>query len=62
MKAAVVTISTSLARGEGEDVSRPALVALCERAGRTPASHTRNGCANPGSANGRTVSSNRNGP
>jgi molybdopterin adenylyltransferase len=29
----VLTVSTSLARGEGEDVSGPALVALCERAG-----------------------------
>jgi molybdopterin adenylyltransferase len=29
----VITISTSLARGEGEDVSGPALVRLCERAG-----------------------------
>jgi molybdopterin adenylyltransferase len=29
----VVTISTSLARGEGENVSGPALVSLCERAG-----------------------------
>ena len=33
MRAAVVTISTSLARGEGQDVSGPALAALCERAG-----------------------------
>ena len=33
MRAAVLTISTSLAGGEGEDVSGPALVALCERAG-----------------------------
>jgi molybdopterin adenylyltransferase len=33
MKAAVLTISTSLARGEGEDVSGPALVRLCEEAG-----------------------------
>ena len=33
MKAAVLTISTSLARGEGKDVSGPSLVALCERAG-----------------------------
>ena len=32
-RAAVVTISTSLARGEGEDVSGPALVRLCEEAG-----------------------------
>jgi molybdopterin adenylyltransferase len=29
----VLTVSTSLARGEGEDVSGPTLVALCERAG-----------------------------
>jgi molybdopterin adenylyltransferase len=29
----VLTVSTSLASGEGEDVSGPALVALCERAG-----------------------------
>ena len=29
----MLTISTSLARGEGEDVSGPALVRLCERAG-----------------------------
>jgi molybdopterin adenylyltransferase len=33
VRAAVLTISTSLARGEGEDVSGPALVALCEQAG-----------------------------
>ncbi|HEX2126589.1 MAG TPA: MogA/MoaB family molybdenum cofactor biosynthesis protein [Thermoleophilaceae bacterium] len=33
MRAAVITVSTSLANGEGEDVSGPALVALCERAG-----------------------------
>jgi molybdopterin adenylyltransferase len=33
VRAAVLTVSTSLARGEGEDVSGPALVALCERAG-----------------------------
>jgi molybdopterin adenylyltransferase len=33
VKAAVVTISSSLARGEGEDVSGPALAELCERAG-----------------------------
>jgi molybdopterin adenylyltransferase len=33
MRAAVVTVSTSLARGEGEDVSGPALVDLCEKAG-----------------------------
>ena len=33
MRAAVLTVSTSLANGEGEDVSGPALVALCMRAG-----------------------------
>jgi molybdopterin adenylyltransferase len=33
MRAAVVTVSSSLARGEGEDVSGPALVDLCEKAG-----------------------------
>jgi molybdopterin adenylyltransferase len=33
MRAAVLTVSTSLARGEGEDVSGPALVELCEAAG-----------------------------
>ena len=33
MKAAVLTISTTLARGEGDDVSGPALVELCEAAG-----------------------------
>ena len=33
MRAAVLTISTSLAGGRGEDVSGPALVSLCERAG-----------------------------
>jgi len=33
IRAAVVTISSSLARGEGEDVSGPALVRLCEAAG-----------------------------
>ena len=32
-RAAVLTISTSLASGEGEDVSGPALVRLCEAAG-----------------------------
>ena len=32
-RAAVLTISTSLAGGEGEDVSGPALVRLCEDAG-----------------------------
>jgi molybdopterin adenylyltransferase len=33
MRAAVVTVSTSLARGEGEDRSGPRLMALCEAAG-----------------------------
>ena len=33
MRAAVVTVSSSLARGEGEDVSGPALVELCAAAG-----------------------------
>ena len=33
MKGAVLTISSSLARGEGEDLSGPALMALCEAAG-----------------------------
>ena len=33
MRAAVLTISSSLARGEGEDESGPALVELCKRAG-----------------------------
>ena len=33
MRAAVVTISTRVARGEGEDVSGPALVELCDAAG-----------------------------
>ena len=33
MRAAVLTISTSLASGQGEDVSGPALVELCEEAG-----------------------------
>ena len=33
MRAAVLTISTSLARGEGEDISGPALVDLCHAAG-----------------------------
>jgi molybdenum cofactor synthesis domain-containing protein len=33
MKAAVVTVSSSLARGEGEDVSGPALERLCRAAG-----------------------------
>jgi molybdenum cofactor synthesis domain-containing protein len=33
LRAAVVTISTTLAEGGGEDVSGPALVRLCETAG-----------------------------
>jgi molybdenum cofactor synthesis domain-containing protein len=33
MRATVVTVSSSLARGEGEDVSGPALVELCEKSG-----------------------------
>jgi molybdopterin adenylyltransferase len=33
VRAAVLTISSSLARGEGEDRSGPELVARCERAG-----------------------------
>ena len=33
VRAAVVTVSTSLAGGEGEDVSGPALARLCEEAG-----------------------------
>jgi len=33
VRAAVVTVSSSLARGEGEDVSGPRLAELCEAAG-----------------------------
>jgi molybdopterin adenylyltransferase len=33
VRAAVLTISTTIARGEGEDRSGPALVELCEKAG-----------------------------
>jgi molybdenum cofactor synthesis domain-containing protein len=33
MRAAVVTVSTTLARGEGEDLSGPRLAELCEGAG-----------------------------
>jgi molybdopterin adenylyltransferase len=33
MRAAVVTVSSSLARGEGDDVSGPRLAELCEAAG-----------------------------
>jgi molybdopterin adenylyltransferase len=39
VKAAVLTVSTSLAAGDGEDVSGPALAALCEAAG-LEVSHT----------------------
>jgi molybdopterin adenylyltransferase len=34
MRAAVLTVSSSLARGEGEDVSGPRLADLCKAAGR----------------------------
>jgi molybdopterin adenylyltransferase len=33
VRAAVLTVSTSLARGDGEDLSGPALVRLCRQAG-----------------------------
>jgi molybdenum cofactor synthesis domain-containing protein len=33
VRAAILTISTSIAAGEGEDVSGPVLVELCEQAG-----------------------------
>jgi molybdopterin adenylyltransferase len=33
VRAAVLTVSTSLARGQGEDASGPSLVRLCEAAG-----------------------------
>jgi molybdopterin adenylyltransferase len=33
VRGAVLTVSSSLARGDGEDASGPALVELCERAG-----------------------------
>jgi molybdopterin adenylyltransferase len=33
VRGAVLTVSSSLARGDGEDTSGPALVELCERAG-----------------------------
>ena len=33
MRGAVLTVSSSVARGDGEDASGPALVELCERAG-----------------------------
>ena len=40
MRAAVLTISSSLARGEGEDVSGPELVRCCEGAGLEVAHET----------------------
>lgn len=40
MRAAVLTISTSVARGEGEDVSGPALAELCRAAGLDPICET----------------------
>jgi molybdopterin adenylyltransferase len=40
MRATVVTVSSSLARGEGEDVSGPRLAALCEAAGLEVARET----------------------
>jgi molybdopterin adenylyltransferase len=40
VKAAVVTVSTSIAVGEGEDASGPALVRLCEAAGLEVAHET----------------------
>jgi molybdopterin adenylyltransferase len=40
MRAAVVTVSSSLARGEGEDVSGPRLASLCEAAGLEVAHET----------------------
>lgn len=40
MRAAVVTVSTTLARGEGEDASGPRLVELCEAAGLDVAHET----------------------
>jgi molybdopterin adenylyltransferase len=40
VRAAVLTVSTSLASGEGEDVSGPALVRLCEAAGLEVAHET----------------------
>ena len=39
VRAAVVTVSTSLARGEGEDESGPALVAFAERVGARVVDH-----------------------
>ena len=40
MRAAVVTVSSSLARGEGEDLSGPRLAELCEAAGLDVARET----------------------
>jgi molybdopterin adenylyltransferase len=40
VRAAVVTVSTTLARGEGEDRSGPRLVELCESAGLTVSHET----------------------
>jgi molybdenum cofactor synthesis domain-containing protein len=40
MRASVVTVSSSLARGEGEDVSGPRLASLCEAAGLEVAHET----------------------
>jgi molybdopterin adenylyltransferase len=40
MIAAVLTVSSSLARGEGEDASGPRLVELCEAAGLEVAHET----------------------
>jgi molybdopterin adenylyltransferase len=40
MKAAVVTVSSSLARGDGDDVSGPRLAELCEAAGLEVARET----------------------
>jgi molybdopterin adenylyltransferase len=40
MRAAVVTVSSSLARGEGEDVSGPRLASLCAEAGLEVSSET----------------------
>jgi molybdenum cofactor synthesis domain-containing protein len=39
VRAAVITVSTSLARGEGEDESGPALVAFAERVGARVVDH-----------------------
>ena len=39
VRAAVITVSSSLSRGEGEDVSGPALVAFAERVGARVVDH-----------------------